>query len=370
MECRRRPHVPLKTCISWPKGDLSTVRLTLKDFSNSRAPKALGLCTGDYPRLAEYVNEGTQRLINAGSENGWWGGWSKVVFNVSRNDPYITLPTEFARIIGADVCRMPVRIQNEWYEFLEAGIGLRTQCDGKNGCGALEMFERGVWSTAYELTSSNQLLRVYITDVRDIGKRILFENAKDQNGNGIYSQDINYPVIGFYLTLNQPFTTSTMIVTSFSGVQKDETYGDVVLKEVDATTGVERFLARYGPSDTSPQYRRYFINRAPNGCCFNGDPSTPAQITCMAKHEFRPVSRPTDHLLISNIPALIQECQCIRHEGMDDPTAAAMSVKEHREAIRLLNQELDHYLGTIQPALNIAPWGTAHLHRQRIGSMM
>lgn len=310
-----------------------------------------------------------QRLISC-NESGWWGGWAKVVFNVTRTDPYITLPTIFARIVNADVCKFPVRIQNEWYEFLEAGIGLRTPCDGYNGCGPLEAYERGVFPTAYNLTSSNQKLRVRITDVRDIGKRILFQNAKDQNGNGIYNQDVNYPVIGFYLTFNQPFTTSDMIVTSFDAVQKDQTFGDVTLHQVDQTTGAEVLLARYTPDDTSPQYRRYYFNRLPNGCCFAGEPTTPAQVTCMAKYEFRPVRRPTDKMLISNFPALISECQAVRHDEMDDPTAKALAMKEHADAIKKLNEELDHYLGRSQPAVVVAPFGTARLERQMIGQLM
>lgn len=343
--------------------------LTLEDFSDSRAPIVLGLCRGDYPRLASFANQAMQRLISI-NDSGWWGGWAKVVFNVTRQNPYITMPTIFARLVAADVCQFPIRIQNEWFEFLEAGIGLRTPCDGFNKCGALEGFERGVWSTAYDLTSTNQKLRVRITDIRDIGKRILFQNAKDQNGNGIYTQDVNYPVIGFYLTFNQPFTTSDMIVSSFDSVQKDQTYGDVTLHQVDQTTGAEVLLARYSPDDTSPQYRRYYFNRLPNGCCVLGEPTTPAQITCMAKYEFRPVRRPTDKMLISNFPALISECRSIQHGEMDDPNAKALSIQEHREAVKILNEELTHYLGKQQPAINLAPWGTAKLNRQMIGQLM
>lgn len=359
----------LEACKSLQFIHVSSVLLTLQDFANSLAPETLGFCQGDLARLSKYLNQAIQQL-NAANSSGWWGGWAKMVFNVTRNDPFVTVPSIFARIAAADVCRMPVRVQNEWYEFLEAGIGLREPCDGIRGCGAMEGYERGVWSTAYDLTPTNQKLRVRITDARDIGKRILFQNAKDQNGNGIYTQDVNYPVIGFYLAFNQPFVDSSMIVSSFSSVQKDQTFGDVTLHQVDQTTGAEVLLARYTPDETSPQYRRYYFNRLPNGCCTLGEPTTPAQITVMAKYEFRPVSRPTDRLLISNIPALIDECNSIRHKMMDDPTAKALGIQEHKEAIKKLNDELKHYLGDDLPAINVAPWGTARLGRQAIGSMM
>lgn len=350
--------------------DVSVVRITLQDVSNSEIPGALGICRTDYPRLADKINLAQQRLINAGGETGFWGGWAKVVFNVLCNDPFITLPNEFARAIGIDVCRMPVRIQNEWYETLEAGIGLRTPCDGRNGIGAAEVFDRGMYPTAFDLTPTNKLLRVYITDPRDINRRILFSGAKDENGHAIYSQDTNYQVDGFFLTFTQPFATSDFIVTAFAGIQKDQTYGDVILKQVDATTGVETFLSRFGPQVMAPQFRRYYINRMPKPRCCIDPAGTTTQVTSMCKYEYRPALLPTDFLIIGNIPALDKECAAIRHEGMDSDAAKRMAVLEHQQAIRFLNQELTHYLGTQQPAINVAPFGTARLQNQAIGSLI
>lgn len=336
----------------------------------SRGPQRLGLCSGDVARVSEYVNEAQQRLINVAGEDGWYGGWAKLVFNVPRTDPYITLPNEFARAISFNVCRTAIRIQNEFYETLEAGIGLRTACDGRNGCGPRESYDRATVCTAYDLPPTNQKLRVYITDPRDVGKRIAFIDAKDQNDVGIYSQDVQYPVNGFFLTFTSPFVTSAMVVTSFATVLKDQTYGDIVLKAVDATTGDETLLARYVPSDTAPQYRRYLLTGLPCGCCVEGEPVRPAQVTCLAKYEFRPARYPTDVLIVGNIPALIEECSSLRHSSMDSPEAVALSLREHQNAVRLLQQETVHYLGEIQPAVNLAQFGTAKLYRQRIGTLM
>lgn len=345
------------------------MRITLQDVAASRIPETLGNCRGDFPRLASYINEAQQRLIGAGGETGWWGGWARVVFNVRCSDPYITLPPAYARVIGINLCRMPIRINNEWLETLEDGIGLRTTCDGKSGCGAVESFDRGMVSTAYDLTATNQLLRVYITDARDVGKRILFTDAKDANGNGIYSQDIQYPVMGFYLTFAQPFATSAFVVSSFGGVQKDQTFGDVVVKQVDATTGTEVLLARYGPDVMVPVYRRYYINRLPPPHCCIDPAATTTQVTTLCKYDYRPVINPTDFLIIGNIPALKKECSAIRHGEMDTDAGKRMAILEHAEAIRLLNQELTHYLGSSQIAANVSPFGTARLEHQMIGTL-
>src|ERR1044071_5891391 len=157
----------------------------------------LGECQSNIPALLSYVNEATQRLINAGSETGWWGAWSKVAFNVTRLVPYVTLGRLFARAINMDVCRFPIRIQNEFYEELDAGIGLRVPGSITDWCGALEGFDRGVVSTMIDLTPTNQLVRLYASDAADAGKSVIFSGATDQNGNAIYSQNGNVSINGF-----------------------------------------------------------------------------------------------------------------------------------------------------------------------------
>jgi hypothetical protein len=346
------------------------VIVTLQDLADSSlVPQRLGICKGDFARMADYANPAQERLLYEAGEDGWWGCWAKLVFNVTRDKPYITTPPEFARLISMNVCRQAIRINNNWFETLEAGIGLRTACDGKRNCGAREAFDRGVFYTAYDLPNANQKLRAYITDARDIGKRLLFQNAKDANGNGIYSQDTRYNVIGTYLTFNQPFVTTDFVITQFGPVQKDQTFGDVILMGVDATTGVETFLARYTPDETSPSYRRYLLTGLPCGCCTDGQPETPAQVTCFGKYELRKLVRPTDQLLIGSVAAMLEACSAIRHEQMDDLSAKALAVPEWKNATRILNQQLDHYQG-VQVNINVAPWGTAKLERQRIGALI
>jgi len=320
--------------------------------------------------LCSYLNEAIQRLVNAGGETGWWGSWAKVVFNVARSNPYITLPPQYARIINMDVCRFPIRIQNEFYEELEAGIGLQSPSGGWNCNGAQEAYERGLWPTDIDLPSTNQLLRVYFTDPRDTNVQIVFNDAKDQNGNAIYGQNGVSTVNGFILTTIAPFVTSGFIVSAFGALTKPQTFGDIVLKAVDATTGDETFLARYTADETTPMYRRYYLNKLPTTCC-TGDPATTtAQVTAMCKYEFVPVSRSTDLLLIGNIPALKAECESIRYAEMDNSGALMMSEQKHQNALRLLRQELDHYMGKDHPAINVAPFGTADLRRREIGTMI
>jgi hypothetical protein len=342
------------------------VSLTFQNVLDSRLPSVLVLCANNVREVAEYVNEAVFNLIQAGGETGWFGSWAKVVFNVSAADPYITLPSIFARIGGMDVCKFPVRIQNQWYEFLEAGIGLQNETNRK--CGTLEAFDRGTYPTAYDLTATNKLIRIYTTDARDVGKRVLFSQAKDQNGNGIYSTDGLQTVDGFYLTLGAVSVTSAFIVTAFAAVEKPNTFGDITVYQVDATTGEESLLARYTPDENNPSYRRYYIQSLPRECCCPGNGTV--QITAMCKYEYRPVNRTTDQVLIQNIPALIAEVESIRYGSMDTTQAQQLAELKHQRAIKLLNQQLTHQFGKSMPATNVAPWGTAKLERQNIGTLV
>ena len=338
----------------------------------SRLPASIIKCKTDLPMLAQYVNEAQQRLIYAMGETGAYGGWWKVVFHVCRSNPYITLPREFARAINMEVCRFPIAIQNQFYELLEAGIGTQDFHRCGNWCGALAGYDRGNFPSLVDLTDSNQYLQVVLTDQRDVGARVLIGPASDQNGNSIYSQDGNNSVDGFYLTLAATPATSPMIVTKFTGLQKDATYGDVLLYQLDATTGAQVLLSRYAPDEIAPAYRRYYINNLPCGChhvtptspCITGlRPGPLVQVTAMVKLEFIPANRATDWLIIGNIPALIEEVQALRFGVQDLPTSMGLAQAHHAMAIKLLNQEIGHYMGTQKIAVNFAPFGTANLRR-------
>jgi len=341
--------------------------LRLKDIRQSRIPEAIGACAADNGKLIEIVNEAQERLIFAGGETGWWGSWFKTAFTVDgRADPYITVPRNIARLINLDVCKRPVRIQNEFYEFLEAGVGLQpSQC----GCNPIETYDRGLFPT-FSNMSSNTRLRFYITNAADVARRVLVQGT-DQNGRPIYSLDGVDQVRGLYLDFTQPFVQMPFDLTTLDGLQKDYTVGEVRVFEVDNTTGIQRLILTMEPGEAVAGYRRYFLNGLPQNCCNITDPATTTvQVTAMAKLAFIPVAVDTDYLTIQNLPAMKEACMAVRFGEMDDAMSAGMNGVHSKAAIKLLNGELRHHLGTERPAVNYAPFGTAHLNKQRIGSLI
>lgn len=345
------------------------MRTTVLDFRRSRAAQSLGECANNLPKLCGYINEATQMMLEAGGETGFWGSWGRFAFNLDPEFPYLTLPRHLVRPINLAICKNPVRIQNGFYELLEYGVGPQPD---SCGCQLREVYDRGTFPTILDLENNTnpKCLRFYLTDQRDIDKRILIQGV-DTNGTVLRSLDNAFDVEGVYVRLNTPFVDTEFLfgansLSKVTGIQKDITVGDVRLYEVDTVTGAQRTLGIFEPSETTTAYRRYFINGLPSYCCPG---QTTVQVTAMCKFAFIPVSIDQDWLLIGNVPALKRACESIRYGEIDNPTAQAMSASKWREAIKLLNAELDHHLGRQRPAIRFSPFGNDRLE-YAIGGMI
>ncbi len=352
-------------------------RLRLYDCRNSRLPSLLGLCQDDVPGIANYVNTAQRRLIYAkeAGEEGWWGGWAEIAFNVSPSTPYITLPPEIARLELVDVCNFPVAIQNQFYEYLEFGNGRFPKRFHKNrhlgfGMHGLQGFTRNNVVTFYDLAATPQNIVMFPTVAQDAGKRVIIQGL-DSNNNVIYSQDDQGNRIeGIIVTLQFPFVTAPMTLSRITGIQKDPTMGPVRFYQQDPTTSVQSPLSTMNPAEMTSLYRRYYINGLPCNCCKSLDTPHMVQVTAIAKLELLPVTTDTDYCLIQNLEAITEECQSVRYSQMDAPAAKTMAAERHIQAIRMLMGELTHYVGKDEPAIQSRPFGSARLQRRRIGTMI
>lgn len=347
------------------------MRLRLIDCALSRLPKCVGACASDFARLAEFVNSAQRRLLFCKEVlgEGWWGSWAEIAFNVSRTTPYITLPREVARLEAVTICNRPIPIQNSFFEYLQFGNGRLPQCRAR--CNPLQVYSRNNSVTFINMTNAPQLLVAYIGDAADVGKRILFQGL-DNNNNTVYSQDGFNRVTGIFLTFESPFVVSPFAFNQILGIQKDVTNAPVQIFQMDPTTGAQVLLLTMEPSETTASYRRYYFDPLPFACCPVSNQADPqlVQVTAIAKLEPIPVQVQTDWLLLQNLEAIISECQSIRMSEVDTSEAQAMSMKFHKDAVRLLMSELTHYLGLDEPAIIFRPFGSARLSRQKIGSIL
>jgi hypothetical protein len=341
-------------------------RLRLLDVLLSSLPQKLGFCQNNIAEVGAAVNEIQQRLLIAEEQpdEGWWGTFAQLAFNLDSSNPYITFPRQVARATALDVCKRPVIIRNQWYEFLQFGHGLKpSSCSGNRLCENLMAYDRGEWSstvvTNKDLSPPNKKLRFYATDPLDMdtNKRV-FTQGLDANGATIYSQDGLTRVDGIFTTLISPFADTDREITKISGIQKDITNGPVQIYEVDTVTGAETLLLTMEPSEQVACYRRLFLNGLPN-CCGSGT----TQVVVMVKLEFIPVRVPTDFLLICSLPALIQEAQAMRYESIDIPASKQMAGAHHAMALRYLFGQLDAYMGKERVSITVPLFGSNPLPR-------
>lgn len=315
------------------------------------------------PQVAVYCNDAQQRLLMdpLTPDEGWWGGWATMNFtaSISNGHAYVTTPSEVARLIVMGVCQSPVRIRNGFYEYLQFGSGLQPKTCSTGNCGsAFQGFERDNVVTLSSLLSTPQKIRIYPTDVRDTGLRVLIQ-GKDQNGQVILTTDpgTGLSAPGEYIVLQFPFSDSVNQFSTISGLQKDQTYGPLQFFQVDPNTGTEVALSAMEPNEASASYRRYLLNAIPNTplCC---GASGTVQITAQVRLDFTPVQNETDYLIIQNVPALVEEAQSIRFSRMESANAAQQSALHHVRALSLLNGQLDAMMGKTNTAISVPIFGS------------
>lgn len=358
-------------------------RLRLYDCRISRLPGAIGLCASDINGLAGYINSAERRLLTAkeASDEGWWGTWAEVAFNVTQASPYVTMPRSIARAEAFNLCNNPIDLNNQFYEYLRFGNGRLPKLFNNTCRDRLAAYTRNNAPGFVDITNPPQYILIVPENPNDSGIRILVQ-GRDSAGNTIYSLDGPNNVQGIYGTLAvpnsmilAPGTASPMPYSVITGYQKDITQGPVQIFQVDPTTGAQVLLHTMQPGETTGWYRRYYFNNLPFDCCtangpVSGCPSTVTpgvvQVTAICKMENIPVAYDTDYLLLQNLEAITEECQAIRYGDIDTPSAKQMEARHHQKAIGLLNGELAHYQGMNDPAVSFAPFGSANLNRVNI----
>lgn len=341
---------------------MSLNRRTLLDARTWRLPGAIGSCVGGNYDLISTINEAQQRILidESQPDEGWWGTWAVMVFDLTRDDPYFTPPRGVARVTAVNVCKKPVLLRNQFYEYLDFGNGIRPlSCSANNLCENLMAFDRGRVVTFKDIHPPNKKLRVYATNPTDLEKRILF-SGKDAFDNIIYSQDGFARVSGEFVTISDPFADTVNQYTEISGIQKDITNGQIQIFEVDTVTLEETLILTMEPGETVAGYHRYFVNGLPNRCCGTDT----IQISAMCKLDLVPVVVDTDYLLIGNESAMKEECQAIRLGEMDSPDAKRLAMAHHAAALRLMFGELDLYVGKERVSITVPIFNSDRLRRQ------
>lgn len=345
------------------------MRPTLSTFRSQWPAEALGLCQAD-PQVIAYCNQSQDELLMdpMAPDEGWWGGWATMHLSAFIMDhaAYVVAPREVARLIVMAVCNHPIEIRNGFYEYLQFGSGLQPKSCHHTNCGqTFQSFERDCAVTFSPLLPGGQTVRIYPTDTRDAGLRVLIQGL-DQNGQTILTTDpgTGLSAPGEYISLSFPFSNSVNQFSKITGIQKDQTFGPLQFFQVNPATGAESSLSTMEPNEAVANYRRYLVSGIPNHnlCCQS--PAEPLRITAQARLDFIPVQNETDYLLIQCVPALIEQAQAIRYRRMDN--GAQQSMMHHQQALAFLNGQLDLYEGKVSTAIKMPIFGSNRMSRQPV----
>lgn len=328
----------------------------------------MGICMAD-PKVKAFCNDSQDRLLidPMTPDEGWWGGSVALHLSASivNNSAYVSTPREIGRLIVMAVCQHAVPIRNRFYEYLQFGRGLQPKhC--RAGCGStFQTYERDNVATLAPLLGTPQTIRIYPTDTRDTGLRVLLQGI-DANKQVILTTDpgTGLSAPGEYLVLKFPFVDSVNLYSKITGIQKDETYGPLQFFQVNPVTAAEVALSAMEPTEGVANYRHYLVAGIPsqNLCCIN--PAQPLQLTAQGRLDFIPVVNETDYLTLQCVPALIEESISLHYNKMDN--GAQLAAVHHQRALALLNGQLDAYEGKTSTAVKVPIFGSNRMRRQPV----
>lgn len=250
-------------------------RLTVGDLRNSRIATSLTICDAGDPRFLSWLNECEALMLNQGR---FLGSVQLAQFCV--NEGVLVWQREIGNIEQAAFCGQPMVMDNMWASF-QRNLSTVQSCSScsasgcsSNGCGSgaggsmlgscghMTIQDRGSVCSMGTVRRTGNVLRTYLTDKSDLGKKLIFQGY---DKNGIWVRTNPAPtgmwIDGEQIALAYPFvdTVTQWSQGSPGAVIKDRTNKRVLVFDHDPIALNDRNIAIYYPNETRPQYRTSFI---------------------------------------------------------------------------------------------------------------
>jgi hypothetical protein len=289
--------------------------------------KGLQVCDDD-PRVARYINEGTERLLSMGR----WAGCD-ARYNICINSGILTLPMELRTCLSASRINSPLKVRNQWFEFIGSGPGPQGACNGSG----YNLHDRGDGHVTLADIRTTSTLRIY-ADVVESPTATITIMGYDENNNPVRTQPNGIWQDGETITINPTspatFQTSAFSWNGITQIVKPLTNGTIRLYAVD-TDEHQTLLGLYGPNIKTPTFRRYELAGW-------GEAKFCDILFTICKRRFIPVSEPNDQLIIQNLAALKDMTKSIQMSEADNVDACTFY---ENKALTLLDNDLREHLG-------------------------
>ena len=293
-----------------------------------------GVCQ-DSQTLADYVNEVTQKLMKRG---GWFG--TEVLMRLCTNGCNIVFPRHVGTVLGLRQCGSnPIQIKNNWWAVIGtfgensgwsqgyAG-GPYGYGGGGYGYGASTYNVTGIDTTTVPIFNqisgnTGKFIRYHCVKNTDYGKKITIY-GKQYGGQPLQTLVNGAWVSGIDITLVNPVSQTTTLVTKIDKVVREATEGMCYLYEFDPATSLLRMLAQYEPTETHPSYRNMVVpglGCTPHSVDTDTGVST-YQFEALVKLQFIPADNDESFLLIDDMQALRYGILAMKNEEAGDIASA------------------------------------------------
>lgn len=269
----------------------------------------------------------------------WQDVLQEVIFPVAISTGIITLPRQFASIVGWQLYGNAAPVFDQFHEYQEGGLGEIDPVKSKY-FQAVDMGSGFV--SQYDIITPG-VLRLVITNPSDAGKAVRFfgDLADDTD-----AYDPTSGAEGIGITTSYPNSATSQVFSSLTGLQLPGFVGSCALYVVVA--GIPMKLAYYDPGEKLPYYHRYLVgvrDAVPNA-------TSPSQvpIRCLCRRQFTPVSAETDFIFPGNQNALELGLQALQERRALDLVVANQLLGL---AFKRLDDDLTLYRGSAQISLRL-----------------
>lgn len=316
------------------------MKTTLADIKAGRIPEFLNVPPDD-PRLVQWVNEATKRLMTRGL---YWGAYATM--DVAVTSTILTLPPQLQTLEAIALGLVPLPIRGTWYQFIDSGWGQRDETS-TYGTGIQECQYLNNYPTIADITTAGVLTVKcdLASDEVAVTPKTVLILGYDQNNNwirtiqdGVYADGevVNFAVAGTATTLQFSKITDIQVQSAMDGQWW------LYIGGVGGT-----LLGHYQHWETKPSYKRYLIP-------YVGGINNTARI--VGRRAFIPVANDNDYLIIGNLAAMKLACRAVRAEELYEWDLATLlwnggeteGGQKVMGALQELDAELQYELGVSQ----------------------
>lgn len=174
----------------------------------------------------------------------------------------VVWPRRIETIEKISVCKWPIGVRPEWFEFSENGYGIMSDFKCQKF-----LLDRGEVCVVNDIVGTTSKVKV-IPDVTEAaGLRILVQGY-DENNAWIRTNDGGTYIDGEYIAIDKATpATSVNYFTRITSVQKPLTNANVKMYSIEDITSTTLLLGDYESDEYLPVYRKSILTgSAPSGC--------------------------------------------------------------------------------------------------------